>query len=342
MTCTGAICPRCAGWPTCCPGSKGSTSWSSSGCGRPSRGGPGPAGTDRLGPAGDRGPARSAERRGATGLVRETLPEADDAFCAACHEETGGNPLLLHELSTRSPPRAWPRPRSTCPAFASSGRGPARAPSRCASRASRRRRRRSRGRSRSWATTSMPGRRPRSPSLGDEAASEAAVALARVDILRAQPPFGFVHPLIRAAVYEALTPAERDSGHARAARLLEAAGAEPERVAAHLLRAPGSGDPRVVAVLRRGRSPGALARRPRERRRIPAPCARRAAPRGGAGRAAARARLRRGARERRRRDRAPAARRTRSSTTRSTEPSARSCSATSASSSLAATSRTPA
>ena len=59
-----------------------------------------------------------------------------------------------------------------------------------------------------------------------------------------------MHPLIRAAVYEALTPAERDSGHARAARLLEAAEAEPERVAAHLLLAPRSGDPGVVAVLR--------------------------------------------------------------------------------------------
>jgi predicted ATPase len=32
-------------------------------------------------------------------FVRETLsPDADDAFCAACHEETGGNPLLLREL----------------------------------------------------------------------------------------------------------------------------------------------------------------------------------------------------------------------------------------------------
>ena len=32
-------------------------------------------------------------------FVRETLsPDADDGFCAACHEETVGNPLLLREL----------------------------------------------------------------------------------------------------------------------------------------------------------------------------------------------------------------------------------------------------
>jgi predicted ATPase len=33
------------------------------------------------------------------GLVRDILsPNADDAFCAACHQETGGNPQLLREL----------------------------------------------------------------------------------------------------------------------------------------------------------------------------------------------------------------------------------------------------
>jgi predicted ATPase len=38
-------------------------------------------------------------RAATTQLVRATLsPEADDAFCAASHEETGGNPQLLREL----------------------------------------------------------------------------------------------------------------------------------------------------------------------------------------------------------------------------------------------------
>jgi tetratricopeptide (TPR) repeat protein len=81
-------------------------------------------------------------------------------------------------------------------------------------------------------------------------ASEAAAALARVDVLRSQQPFGFVHPLIHAAVYEELAPLERDAGHARAARLLADAGAEPERVAAHLLLVPPAGDSRVVGLLR--------------------------------------------------------------------------------------------
>ena len=86
--------------------------------------------------------------------------------------------------------------------------------------------------------------------LDEQAAFEAVDALARVDVLRPQPPLAFVHPLIRAAVYETLTPLERDRGHARAARLLANAGAEPERVAAHLLRSPPAADPQAVATLR--------------------------------------------------------------------------------------------
>ena len=183
-------------------------------------------------------------------LLRETLPEADDAFCAACHEETGGNPLLLRELvhaivaDDLAPTEAQvPRLREL----------EARAGSRTASLRLSRLPPEATRLAQAVAILGEDVDARQAAALADleeEAASEAAVGLARVDVLRPQPPFGFVHPLIRAAVYGALTPAERDSGHARAARLLDAGGAEPERVAAHLLLAPRSGDPWVVAVLR--------------------------------------------------------------------------------------------
>src|SRR5262249_11298156 len=86
--------------------------------------------------------------------------------------------------------------------------------------------------------------------LDVEGASYAADTPARVDILRPQAPLGFVHPIIRGAVYDALTPLEREIGHARAAALLRDAGAEPERIAAHLLRTPAAADSAVVASLR--------------------------------------------------------------------------------------------
>jgi DNA-binding CsgD family transcriptional regulator len=97
--------------------------------------------------------------------------------------------------------------------------------------------------------------------LDEQTAFEAVDALARVDVLRPQLPLAFVHPLVRAAVYDAIPPLERDVSHTRAARLLANAGAEPERVAAHLLRSPPAGDPQVVTTLRdaalRARSRGA-------------------------------------------------------------------------------------
>ena len=94
--------------------------------------------------------------------------------------------------------------------------------------------------------------------LDEEAVSGAGGALARVDVLRPQPPFGFVHPLIRAAVYEALTPVDRDAGHARAARLLASRERTGTGGGSPLARLPGRGRPGGRAASRgcpaRGRS----------------------------------------------------------------------------------------
>jgi DNA-binding CsgD family transcriptional regulator len=184
-------------------------------------------------------------------LMREALsPGADDAFCAACHEITGGNPLLLRELrngilaedvapsgvniprlrelAARAGSRAlWARlsrlpPEATSLAQAVSVLGGEVAPHQAAAVA----------------------------GLDEESASQALADLARVDILRPQPPLEFVHPLIRAAVYDTLTLLERGDAHTRAAQLLTAAQAEPERVAAHLLLVSPASDAGVVDSLR--------------------------------------------------------------------------------------------
>jgi DNA-binding CsgD family transcriptional regulator len=63
-------------------------------------------------------------------------------------------------------------------------------------------------------------------------------ALARAEILRPEPPVGFVHPLVRDAVYHELPVGERELQHSRAARLLAETGAPAEQVAAHLLAVP--------------------------------------------------------------------------------------------------------
>jgi DNA-binding CsgD family transcriptional regulator len=74
--------------------------------------------------------------------------------------------------------------------------------------------------------------------LDEDAAARLAAELARVDILRQEPPLGFVHPLVRDAVYHDLPAPERELRHARAAALLRDARAPAEQVAAQLLHTP--------------------------------------------------------------------------------------------------------
>jgi hypothetical protein len=189
--------------------------------------------------------------RAAARFVRQALSsDADDAFCAACHEETGGNPLLLRELMHAIAAEGLAPTQQNVPRLRELG-------ARAGLRAVTVRLSRLAAGSRKLAQAvailgddADPLHAAALAELDGQAVSEAAGALARVDVLRPQPPFGFVHPLFRAAVYEALTPHERGIGHARAAGLLHDAGAEPERVAAHLLLTPSAADPGVVATLR--------------------------------------------------------------------------------------------
>ena len=184
-------------------------------------------------------------------LVRESLSaDAEDAFCSACHEETGGNPLLLHELVQAIAAEDLAPTDVNMPRLRELG---ARAGSRAVSVRLSRLPPDARRLAEAVAVLGDEADPRQAAALADldaRAASEAAAALARVGVLRPQPPFGFVHPLIGAAVYEALTPVERDTGHARAARLMADAGAEAERVAAHLLPIPAAADSATVEVLR--------------------------------------------------------------------------------------------
>jgi DNA-binding CsgD family transcriptional regulator len=187
----------------------------------------------------------------ATRLLRETLsPDAEDAFCAACREATGGNPLLLRELvhviaaeglapTEENVPRLHEieaRAGSRAVMLRLSGLSPeARALAHAVA---------------TLGDDADPRQAALLAGLDAQAVSDAAAALARVDVLRAETPLEFVHPLIRTAVYEELTAPERQNAHARAAWLLAEGGAEPERVAAHLLRSPPAADPQAVATLR--------------------------------------------------------------------------------------------
>ncbi|MGH3916868.1 MAG: helix-turn-helix transcriptional regulator [Pseudonocardiaceae bacterium] len=195
-------------------------------------------------------------------LVRTVLAgRAEDAFCLACHTATGGNPLLLRELADTAAAeglgatgagalhlyeigsqavkrrvalrlaRLGTPAMALCGALAILGEG-----------------------ANLTHAAILAGLEPTE-------ALQTARQLRDIEILQQHsppPPEGsgvgtvsFVHPLVRAAVYEGLTETARLDGHARAARLLAESGAAPERLAAHLLLVPPADDSFVVTTLRR-------------------------------------------------------------------------------------------
>ncbi|MGH2358042.1 MAG: ATP-binding protein, partial [Candidatus Limnocylindria bacterium] len=88
--------------------------------------------------------------------------------------------------------------------------------------------------------------------LAPATASRLVDSLVRVQVLRDERRLSFAHPLVRAAIYLDLPMASRAQLHARAARILTAAGADANTVAAHLLESDPTGDAAVVEQLRVG------------------------------------------------------------------------------------------
>jgi DNA-binding CsgD family transcriptional regulator len=125
-------------------------------------------------------------------------------------------------------------------------------------------------------------------------AREAADALAGSEILRPGEPLAFVHPIVRAAIYTELPPAERGRLHATAATLLRAEEAPAEQIAPHLLVGEPGREEWVVDTLQsaaaralRGGAPASAVRYLERALAEPPPRARRAEVLAELGRAAA-------------------------------------------------------
>jgi DNA-binding CsgD family transcriptional regulator len=86
--------------------------------------------------------------------------------------------------------------------------------------------------------------------LSPTASLDAASALVRAELLRNENPLEFIHPVVRTAVLEDISGAEKARTHRRAAEALVDAGAVTEQAAAHLVQTIPAGDPWVVATLR--------------------------------------------------------------------------------------------
>jgi DNA-binding CsgD family transcriptional regulator len=184
-------------------------------------------------------------------VVRERLGEGvEPAFAKACHASTAGNPLLLEELLKTLAAERVPPDAAHIDTIAELG-------PRAVSRAVLLRLARLSADAvqvaRAIAILGDGAELPVVAELADLEPSAVAAAtreLVRAEILRPEPPLGFVHPLVQAAIYHDLAPGERELQHERAASLLVEVDTPKEQIAAHLLLVPGRGEDWVVDVLR--------------------------------------------------------------------------------------------
>ncbi len=174
---------------------------------------------------------------------------AHERFCAACASATGGNPLLLRQLLMSLEADGVAPDSGNVDVVAEIG---PRAVSRTVLLRLARLPDEAVRIARAVAVLGDSADLPAVAALAelDEQDVAAATAtLAQVEILRDEPPLGFVHPLVRDAVYHELSPAQRELMHARAAAELRNAGAPADQVASHLLSMPRRGEEWVVDVL---------------------------------------------------------------------------------------------
>jgi class 3 adenylate cyclase/DNA-binding CsgD family transcriptional regulator len=187
------------------------------------------------------------------GLIARELfgREADEAFVRACWTATGGTPLFVEALLDTIKREGLEPTADNADRVAEIGPEPvSRAVSMRLARLP------------SEATVlvravAVLGRRVELRHAGAlaglerDVAGHAATTLARADLLNFEMPLEFTHPVVRTAVYEDMTGAERIAAHRRAATILAEAGAEPEHVAVHLEQSIPNGDPFVVDTLQK-------------------------------------------------------------------------------------------
>ena len=182
-------------------------------------------------------------------VARRLGAEPDRAFREACHKTTGGNPLLVRQLMNALETDAVKPDAAHADVVRAIG-------SRAVSSSVLLRLAKLPGEAAAVArAVAVLGEGADLPAVAGVSGLEEAqvagsmAALARAEILRPEPPPGFVHPLVRDAVYQGLPLGERELLHARAAGVLRRIGAPLDQVAGQLMNTPRRGDPEVAELL---------------------------------------------------------------------------------------------
>jgi DNA-binding CsgD family transcriptional regulator len=190
----------------------------------------------------------SAEATGEL-LAREFGQRPEPNFATACHEVSGGNPFLLCELArtvgeegieptegeaeqvkTLAPERVARTLLMRVERLAAEAGDLARALA-------------------ALGDESEPRLVAKLAETDPETAAQVADDLRAAGIFDAGSSLGFVHPLVRNAIYGDMPTAERTRAHGRAAALLRDIGASPERIATQLMAGEPRGDRATVETL---------------------------------------------------------------------------------------------
>jgi len=195
-------------------------------------------------------PAALSSAGSARLVAAELGGDPSAAFLDACHELTGGNPLLLRGLLAALAAEGVggtdadvPHLRRLTPDSVSRhvllrlGRMPAAVLAAARAVAV-------------LGTAATTARAARLAELDDAACAEAIGVLMAEHLVEGDRQLRFVYPLVRSAIYEDQAPPVRQQWHKRAARLLAAEGASPAEMTAHLLASAASGDPWLTDQLR--------------------------------------------------------------------------------------------
>jgi DNA-binding CsgD family transcriptional regulator len=176
--------------------------------------------------------------------------DPDGRFVRACLEATGGNPFLVHELLEEAAARGLdPTAATASDVGAIVPRGIANAvllrlarlPPAAASLA--------RALS-ALGDAAHVGDAARLAGLGTADLEAAMAALVSASVVEPGGTIRFAHPVLRAAIYGDLSPAERERLHLAAVAILRERGAPADQTAAQVMHTAPAGDPAAVEVLR--------------------------------------------------------------------------------------------
>ncbi len=189
----------------------------------------------------------SLTRAGVAQLVQASVPEASQELCQAFGQASAGNPFYLRELLRTLALPGHPPPSSAEVQQA--------AVTTVGDRVLRRLNALGQSAPRLAGAMSVLGTSARLHQAAaiagqdPETAAQIARAMRRVEILAAEDPIEWIHPLVRRSIYDSLTLTTRDHLHSRAAEILSRAGAPPDLIATHLSALRPTGSTSVVTGL---------------------------------------------------------------------------------------------